>query len=120
MNTILITGTSSGFGLETARYFLDRDWSVIATMRTPRKDVLPVSERLRIVPLDVTDAASIARTVEEAGPIDALVNNAGAGLIGALEGVTIAATRQLFELNTLGPMAMAQAVLPTCGRRDRA
>lgn len=112
MNTILITGTSSGFGLETARYFLDRDWSVIATMRTPRKDVLPVSERLRIVPLDVTDAASIARTVEEAGPIDALVNNAGAGMIGALEGVTIAATRQLFELNTLGPMAMAQAVLP--------
>jgi len=112
MNTILITGSASGFGLETARYFLERDWTVIATMRTPRKDVLPASERLRIVPLDVTDAASIAHAVDEAGPIDALVNNAGAGLMGALEGVSIDATRQLFELNTFGTMAMTQAMLP--------
>lgn len=112
MNTILITGSSSGFGLETARYFLDRDWTVIATMRTPREDVLPASERLRFVALDVTDAASIAHAVEETGPIDALVNNAGAGLMGALEGVSIEATRQLFELNTFGTMAMTQAVLP--------
>ena len=112
MNTILITGASSGFGLETARYFLDRDWSVIATMREPRADVLPASERLRVLALDVTNAASIARAVEAAGPIDALVNNAGAGLMGALEGVSIDAVRQLFELNTFGTMAMTQAVLP--------
>lgn len=112
MNTILITGSSSGFGLETARTFLDRDWTVIATMRAPREDVLPASERLRVVALDVTAAASIARAVKEAGPIDALVNNAGAGLMGALEGVSIDATRQLFELNTFGTMAMTQAVLP--------
>jgi NAD(P)-dependent dehydrogenase (short-subunit alcohol dehydrogenase family) len=112
MNTILITGSSSGFGLETARYFLDRDWTVIATMRSPREDVLPASERLRVVALDVTDATSIARAVEEAGPIDALVNNAGGGLMGALEGVSINATRQFFELNTFGTMAMTQAVLP--------
>jgi NAD(P)-dependent dehydrogenase (short-subunit alcohol dehydrogenase family) len=112
MNTILITGTSSGFGLETARYFLDRDWTVIATMRTPREDVLPASERLRVVALDVTDAASITSALDKAGPIDALVNNAGAGLMGALEGVSIDATRQLFELNTFGTMAMTQAALP--------
>ena len=112
MNTILITGSSSGFGLETARYFLDRDWTVIATMRAPRTDVLPASERLRVIALDVTNAASIARAVEEAGPIDALVNNAGAGLMGALEGVSIDAMRQLFELNTFGTMAMTQALLP--------
>jgi NAD(P)-dependent dehydrogenase (short-subunit alcohol dehydrogenase family) len=112
MNTILITGTSSGFGLETARYFLDRDWTVIATMRTPREDVLPASERLRVVALDVTDAASITSALEKAGPIDAHVNNAGAGLMGALEGVSIDATRQLFELNTFGTMAMTQAALP--------
>lgn len=112
MNTILITGSSSGFGLETARYFLDRDWTVIATMRAPRTDVLPASERLRVIALDVTDAASIARAIDEAGPIDALVNNAGAGLMGALEGVSIDAMRQLFELNTFGTMAMTQAVLP--------
>ncbi|MFN7101352.1 MAG: SDR family oxidoreductase [Pseudorhizobium sp.] len=112
MNTILITGSSSGFGLETARYFLDRDWIVIATMRTPRVDLLPRSERLRVVALDVTDAQSIARAVEEAGPIDALVNNAGAGLMGALEGVSVDVTRQIFELNTFGTMAMTQAVMP--------
>ncbi|CUX57631.1 Short-chain alcohol dehydrogenase-like protein [Agrobacterium fabrum str. J-07] len=112
MNTILITGSSSGFGLETARYFLDRDWTVIATMRAPRGDLLPASERLRVVALDVTDAANIARALDEAGPIDALVNNAGAGLMGALEGVSMAATRQLFELNTFGTIAMSQAVLP--------
>lgn len=112
MNTILITGSSSGFGLETARLFLDRGWRVIATMRTPRADLLPVSDRLHILPLDVTNAGSIARAVEQAGPIDALVNNAGAGLIGALEGVSIDDTRALFELNTFGTMAMARAVLP--------
>jgi NADP-dependent 3-hydroxy acid dehydrogenase YdfG len=112
MKTILITGSSSGFGLETARYFLDRDWTVVATMRIPRTDLLPASERLRIVTLDVTDPDSIARAVESAGPIDALLNNAGAGLMGALEGVSMDATRQLFELNTFGTMAMTQAVLP--------
>ncbi len=112
MNTILITGSSSGFGLATARYFLDRDWTVVAAMRTPRKDLLPESDRLRMVALDVTDAASIARAVNEAGAIDALVNNAGAGLMGALEGVSTDAARQLFELNTFGVMAMTQALLP--------
>jgi NAD(P)-dependent dehydrogenase (short-subunit alcohol dehydrogenase family) len=79
MKTILITGCSSGFGLETAEYFLDRDWKVVATMRTPREDVLPDSEHLRVLALDVTDPESIRRAVEAAGPIDALVNNAGLG-----------------------------------------
>ncbi len=112
MNTILITGCSSGFGLETARYFLDRDWNVIATMRTPRKDVLPASKGLRIVPLDVVDAGSIARAIETVGPIDVLVNNAGAGLMAALEATSIDEVRRIFELNTFGTMAMTQAVLP--------
>jgi NAD(P)-dependent dehydrogenase (short-subunit alcohol dehydrogenase family) len=111
MSTILITGSSSGFGLETARYFLDRDWTVIATMRTPRDDLMPHSDRLRILPLDVTDGDSIAQAVAEAGPIDALVNNAGGGVMGALEGTSIATVRSLFELNTFGVMAMTQAVL---------
>ncbi|WP_260596546.1 SDR family oxidoreductase [Sphingomonas endolithica] len=112
MNTILITGCSSGFGLETAHYFLNRDWTVIATMRAPRADVLPVSERLRILPLDVTDPGSITRAMEAAGPVDVLVNNAGAGLMGALEGTPIDEARRIFELNTFGTMAMTQAVLP--------
>ena len=112
MNTILITGCSSGFGLETARYFLDRDWTVIATMRTPREDILPRSDKLRILPLDVTDADSIARTVDAAGPIDVLVNNAGVGLLNAVEGVSMDQVRDVFETNTLGTIAMTKAVLP--------
>ena len=112
MNTILITGCSSGFGLETARYFLDRDWTVIATMRAPREDVLPRSERLRILPLDVADAGSIARAVDEAGPIDVLVNNAGIGLLNALEGVSMDQAREVFETNTFGTIAMTKAILP--------
>ena len=112
MNTILITGCSSGFGLETARTFLDRDWTVIATMRTPREDVLPRSDRLRILPLDVADAASIARAIDAAGPIDVLVNNAGVGLLNAVEGITMDMAREVFETNTLGTIAMTKAVLP--------
>ena len=112
MNTILITGCSSGFGLETARHFLDRGWRVIATMRVPRADVLPASDKLCLLPLDVTDAGSIARAVEAAGSIDVLVNNAGVGLLNALEGVTMEMVREVFETNMLGTIAMIQAVLP--------
>jgi NAD(P)-dependent dehydrogenase (short-subunit alcohol dehydrogenase family) len=117
MHTVLITGCSSGFGLETARYFLDRDWKVIATMRKVREDLLPRSERLRVLALDVTDAASIRGVVEAAGPIDVLVNNAGIGMLGPLEGTSMETTREVFETNTLGTMAMTQAVLPQFRQR---
>ncbi len=112
MATVLITGCSSGFGLETARLFLDRGWTVVATMRTPREDLLPASDRLRILPLDVTDADSIARAVEAAGPIDVLVNNAGIGWLNAAEATPIGMVRDIFEANTLGTIAMVHAVLP--------
>jgi NAD(P)-dependent dehydrogenase (short-subunit alcohol dehydrogenase family) len=117
MKTVLITGCSSGFGLETARYFLERDWKVIATMRTARPDVLPHSEHLRILALDVTDPESIRQAVDAAGPIDVLVNNAGIGLLGALEGVSMDIAREIFETNTLGTIAMTQAVLPQFRQR---
>lgn len=110
--TILITGCSSGFGLETARHFIEKGWNVIATMRTPRQDVLPQSDRLRVLPLDVTDSDSIRRCVEAAGPIDVLVNNAGIGWLNALEGTSVSTIREIFETNTFGTMAMTQAVLP--------
>jgi len=108
----LVTGCSSGYGLETARYFLARDWSVIATMRTPREDILPPSPRLRVLALDVTDPESIRRTVEAAGPIDVLVNNAGVGLISAFESTSMVTVREIFETNTFGTMALVHAVLP--------
>ena len=112
MQTILVTGSSSGYGLETARHFHEHGWNVIATMRTPRPDVLPRSPRMRVLALDVTDPASIARAVEAAGPIDVLVNNAGIGLMGAFEATPMATTREIFETNTFGVMAMTQAVIP--------
>lgn len=112
MKNVLITGCSSGYGLETARYFHAQGWSVIATMRTPREDVLPRSERLRVVALDVTKQESIAAVLEECGPLDALVNNAGLGLLGAFEATPMATTREVFETNTFGVLATTQAVLP--------
>ncbi|WP_050464442.1 SDR family oxidoreductase [Herbaspirillum autotrophicum] len=112
MKTILITGCSSGFGLEIARYFLERKWNVVATMRTPNQDVLPKSEYLRLLKLDVTDADSIRRAVEEAGPVDVLVNNAGVGMLGPFESTSMEAVREVFETNTFGTMAMTQAFLP--------
>ena len=72
------------------RYFYAQGWSVIATMRTPREDILPRSERMRVLPLDVTRAESIAAAVETSGPIDVLVNNAGIGVIGAFEATPMA------------------------------
>ncbi|NUP06190.1 MAG: SDR family oxidoreductase [Polyangiaceae bacterium] len=117
MKTIMITGCSSGFGLDIARYFLDRQWRVIATMRAPREDILPASERLRVVPLDVTKAAGIEQSVATAGPIDVLVNNAGIGFLNPLEGTPMATARDVFETNTLGTIAMTRAVLPQMRER---
>jgi NAD(P)-dependent dehydrogenase (short-subunit alcohol dehydrogenase family) len=117
MKSILITGCSSGFGLETARYFFERDWNVIATMRTPREEVLPRSDRLRVLALDVTDPESIRQAVAAAGTIDVLVNNAGIGWLNALEGTSMETARTIFETNTIGTMAVTQAVLPQFRQR---
>jgi len=117
MKTVLITGCSSGFGLEIARYFLARDWQVVATMRTPREDVLPPSERLRVLALDVTNADSIRAAIDAAGPIDVLVNNAGFGAAAPAELTPLDTVRALFETNTIGTIAVTQAVLPQFRRR---
>lgn len=117
MKTVLITGCSSGFGLETARLFLDRGWRVVATMRTPRHDLLPPGPAVRVLQLDVTDAASIRAAVEAAGPIDVLVNNAGFGAPAPLELTDMDTVRALFETNTFGTLAVTQAVLPQMRER---
>jgi len=117
MKTVLITGCSSGFGLETARLFLARDWRVVATMRRPRTDLLPTSERLRVLALDVADDASIRDAVVAAGPIDVLVNNAGVGAASPAELTSLATVRQLFDTNTIGTIALTQAVLPQMRER---
>lgn len=117
MKTVLITGCSSGFGLETTRHFLDRDWKVVATMRAPRQDLLPPSDRLRVLQLDVTDEQSIRKAIQDAGPIDVLVNNAGFGAPAPFELMSMETVRALFETNTFGTIAVTQAVLPQMRER---
>lgn len=112
MKTVLITGCSSGYGLEIARHFHAQGWSVVATMRTPRPELLPDSDRIRVLALDVTDSQSIADAIAAAGQIDVLVNNAGVGVVGAFEATPMATTREVFETNTFGVIAMTQAVVP--------
>lgn len=112
MTTVLITGCSSGYGLATAQRFLDEGWNVVASMRSPRHDILPSSDRLTVLALDVTDPDSIAHAIQACGPIDVLVNNAGIGAVGAFEATPMSTTRELFETNTFGVMAMVQAVVP--------
>jgi len=112
MKTVMITGCSSGYGLETARHFLAQGWNVVATMRTPRANILPRSHNLRVLALDVTNSASIASCLQKAGSVDVLVNNAGLGLFGAFEATPMSTIREIFETNTIGVMAMCQAIVP--------
>ncbi len=118
-NTILVTGTSSGYGKAIAELFLARGWNVIATMRRPdAARFVGDTNRLRVLPLDVTDEESIAAAIEAAGPIDVLVNNAGIGMVGAFEATPMSAIRTIFDTNSFGVMAMTQAVIPQMRKRQ--
>lgn len=115
-NTVLITGCSSGFGKATAEYFLDREWNVAATMRSPKAELFIESERLFVTALDVTKQETvdeaIARSIARFGRIDAVVNNAGIGLFGAHEAASDEVIREVFETNTFGVMAVNRAIAP--------
>lgn len=119
MNTksILITGTSSGYGLETALHFARKGWHVIATMRTPRPELFEEHDNVRVIALDVTRPESIAAAMEASGDIDVLVNNAGIGIVGAFEATTMEVTREVFETNTFGVISLTQAVIPQLRQR---
>ena len=115
-STILITGTSSGYGKATAELFLARGWNVIATMRRPDPAVLPASPRLKVLPLDITEAGSIDRAITDGvaafGAIDVLVNNAGVGLASAVEVTPDETIREVFATNTFGVFAACRAIIP--------
>ncbi|WP_435126173.1 SDR family NAD(P)-dependent oxidoreductase [Actinacidiphila sp. bgisy144] len=118
MSTWFITGASRGLGLEIARAALRGGDTVVAAARNPRRlpaDLLG-SDRVLGVALDVTRSEEITAAVEAAvrrfGTVDVLVNNAGRGLLGALEEVTDAEARALFDLNVFGLIAVTRAVLP--------
>ena len=121
-DSVLITGTSSGIGLETAVYLAERGFQVYATMRNlSRRDRLDTEAarchvQLQVLQLDVTDRASIETAVctivEQSGGIYGLVNNAGIIIRGYFEDVSDSEMRQVFETNLFGTMAVTRAVLP--------
>lgn len=115
--TILITGSSSGFGKLTAKLFHEKGWNVIATMRSPEKEnELNQLDNVLVTRLDVTDKKSVGkaikRGIEEFGVIDVLVNNAGYGGHAFLEQFTEEQIYQMFETNVFGVIRVSQAVLP--------
>lgn len=115
--TILITGASSGFGKETAKLFQKNGWNVIATMRSPDKEQeLTALENVFVVQLDVEDIDSIQKAVkagaEKFGAIDALVNNAGYGLMGVFEAAEREQIKKQYAVNVFGVMDVTQTVLP--------
>jgi NAD(P)-dependent dehydrogenase (short-subunit alcohol dehydrogenase family) len=115
--TLLITGSSSGFGKATARLFAARGWNVIATMRRPEdeRDLNGLSDVL-VTRLDVQDCGSIAAAIGEGiarfGRIDALVNNAGFGLFGLFEATPPEKIAEQFGVNVFGVMNVTRAILP--------
>lgn len=124
MNTILITGASSGIGRATALRFQAEGWNVIATMRDPSAGAdLGALENTLVARLDVTDGASIAKAVAEGfarfGRIDALLNNAGYGAYGPLEAFSMERIRRQFDTNVIGLLEVTKAVLPNM-RANRA
>jgi NAD(P)-dependent dehydrogenase (short-subunit alcohol dehydrogenase family) len=116
MPTIFITGASSGLGKATAILFAARGWQVIATMRHPEQETeLTKLPNVRLLTLDVTDPESIESTVQRAitvSAVDVVFNNAGYGLIGALEAVSDEQITQLVNTNLLGVIRVTKAFLP--------
>jgi short-subunit dehydrogenase len=121
---ILITGASSGIGRETARLFQIKNWKVAATMRSPEKaeDLRKIAD-IECLRLDVTDAGSIKAaveaTIEKFGRLDAVVNNAGYGLVGAFEAATEEQIEKQFQTNVFGLMNVCREILPVFREQKR-
>ncbi len=115
--TILITGASSGIGLETAKIFQKQGWNVVATMRKPdpNSEIANLANVL-CLPLDVTQTETIQTAIDGAiaqfGTINALVNNAGYGLIGVFEACSPEEIERQFATNVFGLMAVTRSILP--------
>ena len=113
---VLITGASSGIGAETVRLFQSKEWKVAATMRRPEEaDELQRIVDVECIRLDVTEPDSIktafAETLEKFGRIDAVVNNAGYGLVGPFEAASDEEIRRQFETNVFGLMNVCREAI---------
>ena len=123
--TWFVTGTSRGLGLELVTQLLRRGDTVAATTRTARRldEALGEADRSRllILELDLADEAAVAAAVEKStqrfGQIDVVVNNAGYGFLGAVEEVSDAEARQMFDVQIFGVWNVLRAVLPAMRAR---
>ncbi len=116
MQTIFITGASSGIGKATAKLFQTQGWNIIATMRNPEKETeLTQLKNVTLLPLDVTNVKQIKATAEKAislSKIDVVLNNAGYALIGAMEALSEEQIVQEINTNLLGTMLVTRAFIP--------
>ncbi|MCD0470899.1 SDR family oxidoreductase [Flavobacterium sp. JAS] len=114
--TIFITGASSGLGKATAKLFHSKGWQVIATMRNPEKETeLNQLENVILLPLDVTNSEQINATIQKVTnlySIDIVMNNAGYGLIGALESLCDEQIHRQITTNLLGVIRVSKAFTP--------
>jgi NAD(P)-dependent dehydrogenase (short-subunit alcohol dehydrogenase family) len=114
--TKFITGASAGLGKATAQLFHSKGWKVIATMRKPEEEKeLGLLQNVTLLPLDVTDTQEIKRTVAKAiamSPVDVVFNNAGYGLIGALESFSDEQIMKQINTNLLGVIRVTEAFIP--------
>lgn len=118
----IVTGSSSGIGREISLILAKNNFITYATMRNVQKssDLKSITENkkipLRFVQLDVTDDNSVRTAMQtiydESGKVDVLVNNAGYGLTGAFEDLSIGEIKNQYETNVFGLIRMTQSVLP--------
>lgn len=116
MNTIFITGASTGLGKAAARLFASKGWQVIATMRKPEAEQeLNMIDNITLLPLDVTQPGQIAAAVQAAldgHDVDVVFNNAGYGLMGPLEAISDDQLTRQMDTNLLGVIRVTQAFIP--------
>jgi NAD(P)-dependent dehydrogenase (short-subunit alcohol dehydrogenase family) len=115
MQTIFITGASSGLGKAAAKLFADKGWKVIATMRNPEKGAdLASHENITVLPLDITKTDQISATIAKAISmgVDVVFNNAGVGLIGPLEASTDEQIQKQLDINFLSVVRVTRAFIP--------
>ncbi|MCE1252213.1 MAG: SDR family oxidoreductase [Anaerolineae bacterium] len=122
--TVLITGSSSGIGLETALYFYEKGWHVVAAMRSPEKRRTRLHEKglPDLVHLDVTDTESIRAaleyTLDKYHRLDVLVNNAGYAVYGPFESASAQQVQRQFDTNVFGLMEVCRQALPYLRRQQ--